>query len=88
MTPHSEQTRKCSNCMWWEPWDSRFGDCHGSPPTGTTQGGRIWPQTREHDWCGSFRMKEPGQVVVVDGPLTPDGLRALRKLYGVEEPGQ
>ena len=64
MTPTPEQTRKCSNCMWWELWElysdgfteGAVGVCRGAPPTSN-----IFPHTRADDWCGSFRMKEPGQ---------------------------
>jgi hypothetical protein len=60
MTPHPEQTRKCSNCMWWKPIITvrgEQGECVGGPPFRDFQ----WPLTSSANWCGSFRMKEPGQ---------------------------
>ena len=68
MTETTEQTRTCSNCMWWEHIEEivsqRLGSCHGGPPSVTIVSGpnyRQWPVTEELEWCGSFRMKEPGQ---------------------------
>lgn len=63
MTETTEQSRKCSNCMWWDALDFTLerGFCHGAPPLRSANGGADWPQTRCRDWCGSFRMKEPGQ---------------------------
>ena len=65
MTETTEQTRKCSNCMWWvsgiegiaifAPNGSPLGICRGAAPSPS------WPSTTADDWCGSFRMKEPGQ---------------------------
>lgn len=58
-------TRKCSNCMWWD--ERRFlpgvGRCKGAPPSALNEPHpvAVWPQTMADDWCGSFRMKEPGQ---------------------------
>ena len=62
MTETTEQTRKCSNCMWWESPinDWHKGICRGAPPTMGTHD-FVWPVTTGIDWCGSFRMKEPGQ---------------------------
>jgi len=74
MTPHPEQTRKCSNCMWW--WNSvegaRNGECRGSPPIADY----TWRRSRDIDWCSSFRMKEPERVVhsyPPDSVRLPDG---------------
>jgi len=68
MTDTPEQTRKCSNCMWWddEPPRPGLGMCRGAPPQFVYLAGRPdpephWPTTAYNDWCGSFRMKEPGQ---------------------------
>lgn len=61
MTETTEQSRKCSNCMWWADHSDR-GECRGAPPIifADDRSGR-WPTTYAYQWCGSFRMKEPGQ---------------------------
>lgn len=53
--------RKCSNCMWWQKGENKWGVCRGGPPH-MGQGYQIarWPWTANDDWCGSFRMKDPG----------------------------
>lgn len=63
-----ESTRKCSNCMWWTGKVvgkvAYSGNCKASPPTPVYDGDRpttVWPRTQHDDWCGSFRMREPGQ---------------------------
>lgn len=74
MTTHPEQSRKCCNCMWWEHIEDivteSLGKCRGAPPQPPPNGGSfgfpldgycLWPVSRGEDWCGSFRMKEPGQ---------------------------
>ena len=64
MTETTEQTRKCFNCMWWETPDreaNNLGVCKGSPPSLLGDGTVGWPITFRQQWCGSFRMKEPGQ---------------------------
>lgn len=64
MTPTPEQTRKCSNCMWWKRDGGEscvVGLCFGAPPVRSTCGGAGRAVTHASDWCGSFRMKEPGQ---------------------------
>ena len=64
MTDTPEQTRKCSNCMWWDenPLVPDLGECRGAPPHPSPDGyGHFFPKTDWDDWCGSFRMKEPGQ---------------------------
>lgn len=63
MTDTPEQTRKCSNCMWWIADCNAWGECRGGPPTPRFAPQEVgqWPWTMQNDWCGSFRMKEPGQ---------------------------
>lgn len=66
LTEPPEQTRKCSNCMWWDREGVVRGLCKAAPPSVTRNDCRgnlepLWPKTRDRDWCGSFRIKEPGQ---------------------------
>jgi hypothetical protein len=67
-----EQSRKCSNCMWWVEhgpwvrWGEARGQCRAGPPitapNSPTEDEHVhWPMTHATNWCGSFRMKEPGQ---------------------------
>jgi hypothetical protein len=66
MTDTPEQSRKCSNCMWWVlPINDGYGmlgQCRGAPPNAREDGRLgVWPSTYGTGFCGSFRMKEPGQ---------------------------
>jgi hypothetical protein len=65
MTLTPEQTRKCSNCMWWAAKYRHLAtaaECRGSPPhPAPGVNGYAWPTVGPDLWCGSFRMKEPGQ---------------------------
>lgn len=88
-SPTPEQARKCSNCMWWTYQAERWGVCRGAPPQLSLVNGAfgtLWPETDAFDWCGSFRMKEPTQVITIDGPLTVAEHQALRDR--MKEPGQ
>lgn len=57
----TNQSRKCSNCMWWDAVAINHGACKGGPPQVDPNSRRsiLWPMTSDRDWCGSFRMKEP-----------------------------
>ena len=62
----NHQTRKCGNCMWWSHIEGivseQLGGCRGAPPHVNDHDNYArWPVTGENDWCGAFRMKEPGQ---------------------------
>lgn len=58
-SPTPEQTRKCSNCMWWEVWrlyegsadHARKGVCRDASTK------TVLLHTLASDHCGSFRMK-------------------------------
>jgi|694.fasta_scaffold86090_1 hypothetical protein len=65
MTDTPEQSRKCSNCMWMHRspgLSDDEGECRAGPPERVEYArGHAWPWTYSDAWCGSFRMKEPGQ---------------------------
>lgn len=50
----------CAVCRWWirnywPEWaDKRYGACRRFPPSG--EGTRMWPETKEDDWCGEHAM--------------------------------
>lgn len=92
MTQTTEQTRKCSNCMWWvtEMERAPSANCTALPPMPVYSDRLVFvvPRVDADHACSLFRMKEPQRVISVDGHLTLDGLRTLRKIYGVEDPDQ
>ena len=60
--------KTCGNCQYWHQDNSAVpenGLCRKDAPK-LLYAGRfvdptcgIWPQTRERDWCGEFKPKEP-----------------------------
>lgn len=55
----------CADCRWWTftgrgyVFPIREGKCRARPPTTyrdtTDWTETVWPQTTEHDFCGSFQ---------------------------------
>lgn len=57
----SEKIR-CELCVFWkdtqgQDWDGYEGQCRRFPPE-VVPGGRQWPSTDSHDWCGEFQYPE------------------------------
>lgn len=52
---------RCETCVFWDSVRKAFGQCKRHAPTYKPEenGGEVWTETYQTDWCGEWRDEWP-----------------------------